>query len=470
MSRTPRRPRPNPTSSTPITIRILGGTAEVTYAPRRVLMDTLVCAATCFAGGGPLGHRHAQGIERHWIDGATADTVIIPTGLVTRLVVSLQAAGFRIEIVDLRRYQHAADGLIAAAPKLGGTLALAIANHPRGLVEAQGGDAVQIAGGIAQLYPTARVLVATKNRKQSRTVFRRLRRLLGHKEVGHGHDQTGGFTSRVQVITLPRLGQATPDDFEVVVALDAAAAVRHVGEAGLRRLGGGRVYGCVAPGVTRSRREQLSLEAYCGPMLHREPKVGQFVGVRVVMAIPPWSPPPGDCDALAQKRARWHDTPRNGFVAGVALAIAARDGGELCRLGLLSVSSPLPRTHSPRIVVLVETPEHGRGLRCLLPGWPLVIAGMLDTALPTSAIVTLAATAERLSVDADVLVRADGGHGSIPAAFPPRRAFPGSEVVLVDLADDADAVARRATATRVAAYDARGWEVEGRLSWMRLAR
>jgi len=141
--------------------------------------------------------------------------------------------------------------------------------------------------------------VVPRNRQQARAAFRRLRHLLGN-EVGHWRD-SGAFGKRV-MITLPRLGWATPAGFDVVVALDALAATRRAGRDGLVRLGCGRVYGCVPPDALL-RRERLNLEAYFGTVLHRDPADSAHVGVQVAMVIPPWSPPAVATDALARKRA-----------------------------------------------------------------------------------------------------------------------------------------------------------------------
>jgi hypothetical protein len=175
--------------------------------------------------------------------------------------------------------------------------------------------------------------------------------------------------------------------------------------------------------------------------------------------------------ALARKRALWSAAARNRFVADAAVAIAVRDEAAIYRLGLFETMSVLGENFRPRVAVLVESPEHGRILRRLLPGWPLVTAGSPDTALQTNVIVTLVAAAKRQSLDADVLVRADGGPGPLGLnSFPPRRVFPGSTVLVVDFADDFDALARRNTGSRVEWYESNGWLVAGRPNGIRSSK
>ena len=465
MSRQHKRTHPTTTVTGITVICITGSTASVANVLRALLDNVLACVVTRIEPGGPLGHRHARELLRLWDEGADG-TVTVPAGLVPRLVLALHAAGYRVEVEDLRRQEHAADGVREARGLLGDVLAGRLADEPRGLIEGHGHDAFAVVAGIARLFPTARVLVAARNRRQARAAFRSLRDLLGN-EVGHWRDPEA-FGRRVLVTTVPRLGDATPADFDTVVALDARAATRRLGRDGLVRLGCGRVYGCVPHDALLSRRERLNLEAYFGPVLHRDPAGGAFVGVRVVMALPPWSPPVAPGDALARKRALWNDAARNRFVADAAVAIAARNEVELSRLGLFGAAEVMGTNTAPRVAVLAESPEHGRILRRLLPGWALVIAGDPDTALPAKAVVTLVAAAEKLSVDADVLVRADGGPGPLDLrSFPPGRVFPGSAVLVLDLNDDFDSGARRNTGGRVEWYDGRGWPVSGRPSWTR---
>ena len=437
-----------------ITVSITGATAEVAGAPPSVLDGALACAATRFEGGGPLGHRHGRGLVRYWSAAIDRNATVVPAGLVPRLVAVLGAAGLRVEVRDERQHRVAAAGAKAAVRLLGAALAGRFAREPRGLVEAAGRGAIDVAAGIARLFPTARVLVPARNRGQARAAYRRLRWRLGG-EVGHSR-QVDAHTHRVMVTTLPALAHATPDDFEVVVALDAWAATRRPARDGLVRLGVGRVYGCVPSGAALSRRESLTLEAAFGPFLSAAP-----VGVSVVMAVPPWSPPVTAPGALARKRVVWADAARNRFIANAAVAVAARDEGVLCRLGLVGVLDKLAAAVAPRVAILVESPEHGRLLRRLMPRWPLVTTGMPDMPMPANAIVTLSAATGMKTFAANVLVRADGGAGPLGVSGFPPPTTTGSTTMVIDLADDFDAEARRNTAARVEWYGGRGWSVSG---------
>ena len=437
-----------------IAVSITGATAEVKGATPSMLDSALACVATRFEGGGPLGHRRGRELVRYWSAAINGNATVMPVGLVPRLVAALGAAGLRVEVRDERRHRGAAAGAEPAVRLLGADLAGRITSESRGLVEAAGRGAIDIAAGLAGLFPTARVLVPARNRGQARVAYRRLRWRLGGA-VGHWRE-LDAHTHRVVVTTLPRLSHATPDDFEVVVAPDAWAATRRPARDGLVRLGVGRVYGCVPSGAALSRRELLTLEAAFGPMLTAGP-----ADVSVVMAVPPWAPPVTALGPLARKRTVWADTARNRFIADVATAAAGRDEVVVCRLGLVGALDKLAATFTPRVSILVESPEHGRLLRRLMSGWPLVTAGTTDMPLPVNVIITLNAAAGMKTFGPHVLVRADGGAGPLGVSGFPSKATAGSTAVVIDLADDFDSVARENTAARIDWYERRGWVVGG---------
>ena len=115
-----------------------------------------------------------------------------------------------------------------------------------------------------------------------------------------------------------------------------------------------------------------------------------------------------------------------------------------------------------RTSVLVESPEHGRILQEQLPGWPLFKGDEQadENASPAEAkIITLSRAASE-GVDADVLLRADGGDWNLERiGWPPSR-HPGS-YYLVDFDDRFDDRARRETRQRLNDYRAHGWAMRG---------
>src|SRR5262249_3206692 len=130
--------------------------------------------------------------------------------------------------------------------------------------------------------------------------------------------------------------------------------------------------------------------------------------------------------------------------------------------------------------VLVESTEHAHELLRRLPGWEALDAVPTPPgAGPASpvqrcklrpldrVVVTALAAARLATLDADVLVRAGPecplGQPELPG-FPPRSVGP-RLVVLVDVADDGDGLARAAVCRRLRDYAARGWAPVGVPAW-----
>jgi hypothetical protein len=240
----------------------------------------------------------------------------------------------------------------------------------------------------------------------------------------------------------------------------------------------------VRPGHRNSQSTELQLEVLTGPVIYKTPTIlGQQAGVRVLFAAAPWSPPGNRASPLEDmRRLYWHNGPRNDTLAALARACRRADLEALWPHGLLLDDQQFP-AGSPgaaRVAVLMESPEHARELQKLLPDWPLLQAetggngrsagqnpAECAWGLPDQAIVTLVRAAQLRQFDTDVLVMATGrGVPAIPAGFPPTVA--GAEqrqVLIVDVDDDLDRVARHDTHHRLGYYRARGFEVDVPSRW-----
>ena len=121
----------------------------------------------------------------------------------------------------------------------------------------------------------------------------------------------------------------------------------------------------------------------------------------------------------------------------------------------------------------METPEHGRLLQEKLPGWHLVHGGCprvdqqhgpaLSLAASYRTIVTLVAAAHQVTFAPNVLIVAMGGGWIFDLPSPVADELQG--LVVVEVADDFDALAQTATCHRLRAYAARGWQVEAPGKW-----
>jgi hypothetical protein len=132
-----------------------------------------------------------------------------------------------------------------------------------------------------------------------------------------------------------------------------------------------RGYALVRPGRQADRLAQLRLEAMAGPVIYRR-RLRRH-RVRVVL-LPVTTCPPAGTTPLERKRLwYWHNADRNQAIANVAQAFAYLDWPYLHQAGLTMVDLA---EHTYRnfcwVAVLVESPEHGRQLLPLLPGWTML--------------------------------------------------------------------------------------------------
>jgi hypothetical protein len=149
---------------------------------------------------------------------------------------------------------------------------------------------------------------------------------------------------------------------------------------------------------------------------------------------------------------------------------------------LRELPSPSPVPANPRLLVLVENVEHAQALARLLPGWTLLTGqdlctsglGKKDRQLlqagkktwPSLRAVLATATAlQHIDLSRfDVVLRADGGTGTVP--FPASPSLPSGRPVrplfLVDLDDKHHPLLRRWSRGRLGDYEERGWLAPGR--------
>jgi hypothetical protein len=196
--------------------------------------------------------------------------------------------------------------------------------------------------------------------------------------------------------------------------------------------------------------------------------------------VPPYSEPAaGDVTALARKRfAFWNNATRNDFIATVARAFSEADEQALWACGLLLAGGGITLTGRPAVTVLVESAEHARELLRRLPGWEVLDAvpkppgGRPSFPIhpfklrPLDRVIVTALAAARLEVvDTDLVLRAGPESPLELPGFPPRSVGPRRLVLLVDVADDGDGLARAAVGRRLRDYAGRGWASVGVPAW-----
>jgi hypothetical protein len=457
---------------------------------KRLLATELTCTDTHFVPSGPLGYRRRNQPVRLFRRDPKGD-LWVPAGLVPLAVRKLEEAGLRVRVeyrYALDERARPSDAVLNTATGPGRDFLAAAAREPRGVVEARGAaDVVRLVASLCRLFPRARIMSALN---VSLKKLRRLRRRL--QRAGAGQVDVLGYYRWPQeggrlLCSLAHLGdsaKARHHDFDVVVLPEALQALAPEHTYALTRLPHQRVYGFVPVGAALSGRARLKLQALVGPVIHRSPDPrGDPAEVVVHWCVPPWAPPAEGVTALERKRRTfWLNDGRNDLIARVAAAFSTGERKQLWEAGLLLPDGGgTPLTGRPAVTVLVESAEHGRELLRRLPGWEALDAvpkppgaGPAFTRQPFKlrpldrVVVTALAAARLATLDVDVLVHAGPecplGQLELPGS-PPRSLGPRRVVVLVDVADDGDGLARAAVGRRLRDYAARGWATVGVPAW-----
>jgi hypothetical protein len=336
------------------------------------------------------------------------------------------------------------------------------------------------------LFPAARIYIPVATRRQVARTRREFQRTLG-APVNVYEDYPWPWEGGRLVCTLQAFDRHNACDLEVVICPDAchAAVPGHFEAFG--RLPFQRIYGFVRADQTFSAKGHLRLEGLFGPAVYGIPDPrGPEATVCIHWCLPPDFHSTAELAALERKRRTcWHNERRNHLITAVAAAFRAGDTEQLWKHGLFLADDEdvLLAAGSRSVAILVESVEHGRELLRRLPWWrlwdtvpappqpdnlPPGVESIWDFGTCDKVIVTLVQARRLESVYTDVLVVASGeGWSDVVPGFPPRRRWAGHQVLLIDLADDFDYVAKQVTLRRQRDYTGRGWRVSKVPSWMK---
>lgn len=392
--------------------------------------------------------------------------LVVPVGLVAAVERELTGAKYQVTVEHRGSASVVtADPAVLAAANGDDRRFLTAAANTSGLVELDHGH--QLLTRVAQLldlFPAARVLVLVSDRVK----------LGGYVAALEEHlDAPVGRITRTRRIESPRCLVATYET--VSLYRPAGPVVLAVPEAGRDPAGACRAVAC-ATGVGRvfafahdlrhfAADEVLMTAAVAGEVIRSAPVTSAPARVFVLPA-PAITVPTTDSPLAHKRAAYWHNAVRNRLVADVARAVLANDMTALTALGFPISNGILPHTTSlPRVLVLVESPEHGRELMTLLPGWPLLTTATADTVasgLAPGIIATVPYVASH-AVPPDVVVRATGGYGPLTVTgFPWPATFDQATPAVIDFDDGTYHLGRRHTNQRVTEYRHAGWAVEVR--------
>ena len=169
---------------------------------------------------------------------------------------------------------------------------------------------------------------------------------------------------------------------------------------------------------------------------------------------------------------------RAALLRAAGRAFSETDEKALWGCGLLLAEGGIRLISRPGVTVLVESAEHARALLRRLPGWEVLDAVPTPPGArpafpkdpfrlrPLDRVIVTALAAARLEVvDTDLVLRAGPEPPLELPGFPPRSMGPWRLVLLVDVADDGDGLARAAVGRRLRDYAARGWASVGVPAW-----
>jgi len=468
-----------------VRITVTGDLAAVEPSCRWILEPALHVSRRVYRAGGPRGFVGlACGARFYTVD--QRGRGLIPAGLVARAAACLESQGHPVTVVDRapRNPRLVVDPAAAESMAVPDReLADAVAGRARGqIVYGRTADCAAALAAIVRVSPRARVTIVTAGVGEAKVIRGQLSRQAAeavglYARGGHRADD------RLRVGTFR---SADPGLGDLVLVADVTRALGSRAVDFLTAVRARGLFGFVPEGTVMSRREGLRLESIFGPVVRR---IGRPGGgprdVRVLIAESPVFNPQAGAIGLRWKRdAVWHDAARNERIAALAVALEIGDEDVLRRHGarLRSQYGVAPDERSPRrVVVLVESPEHGRELVGRLPGWRLLSgpangrqrhgaeggdfgseAAVHGWEHARSVMTLLHANSVR-RLDIDVLVRADGTPWPLRlAGFPPaRRAGDADPVLLVDLADEEDGRPGHALSERLRDYADRDWPIEG---------
>ncbi|MDB5320478.1 MAG: hypothetical protein JWN40_2109 [Phycisphaerales bacterium] len=446
------------------------------YPPLPFLREDLEYSRSEFEPGGPHGYLRVP-VEYTLCQFDAGDGLIVPTGLVPRLRQRLEKHGHLVNITDRRVFDEGSQidpTVLARALGDDQRFLTAVASVSRGQLETRNGhEAVDRIVQIFRLFPHAKIVVAAATRKQVRKLAWQLRRCL-RTPVGIALSGTRPGEGRLMVSTLEMIRCIAP--IHVLILADIAqcggmVAKQTMGHCAYAK----RVYGFVKRGAQLGPANARCVEAITGPVIYR---IGPELAIvsAAILTVASF-PQAWKSEGLERKRKTvWHNTRRNDAIAKTAIAMATGDLNVLGEMGLfLDEPADVLDTFrsSMQVAILVESTEHAHELLKRLPAWeigsqisdanqgPVTTAEPVGISGPTGMIVTFMWAALH-GIDADVVIRADGGSTNFPLkGFPPaKEACSSGRVFFIDIADDFDNQAARASRHRLQDYRRRGWLID----------
>lgn len=400
------------------------------------------------------------------------DLLFVHAADLPAIAIQLRAGGHRVEVIDSSDLQRLRSSIPASE-------LTSLAAWQRDLVHAaqqcNQGQIIVSAGctrdaiaSLVQASPQDNTLIVAKSQAAAEQIAKWLRPRC-RQHVSTGPKVPWNLRPLVHADSLSGLDRSA-HDWPTLVFADVESARSTTGMQLAASMSDSRIYAVRTPDQKLDWEDTLRLRITCGPEIYRidgKPFTGTKVTVLLIRALRSRKKLLS-CPLKNKRRQWWRNAKLNQQIASLAESFSNMDLPALHALGIPLQTIDKQRTKTgerPRVAILVESSEHARVLRRVLPGWPIRDGRRLTSrAYPTlpldhQRVIVTHARALAAGLAADLVIRADGTGVDWRDDFGPHYGFNGGTMLIVDLQGAFDRLSRRRSASRLDDYRSRGWEV-----------
>ena len=347
-------------------------TYKIEFPNRQPLKDFLAKwgHAPTYANGD--GNECSLGAEFPGVSLAPPTGCFISPGGVVRATRLLSQMGLDVDVdwVPKRPGTEPVRSVLAVLSKVNHALINEIVERRRGLIEAgRRKERLNLLAAIIRLHPNARCQVLVGSIREGEWVAQRLRSC----NFSAAYVKSPQSPHPPDFVVVSYAGNANANHFDVLVFWDAACATQHHCRQVMQLTAAHRVFGFVDAGwsAERNSARKTLIESLVGHVL--DASVSEAQSAERGLVLLPYRckvKVDTDADALARKRQMvWQNNGRNSVMADFAAELVG-DTGRASQ-EVQQARQQLGR-QAIRVVILVESPEHGQRLARKLPGWTVV--------------------------------------------------------------------------------------------------
>jgi hypothetical protein len=329
-------------------------------------------------------------------------------------------------------------------------------------------DQLDLLEVVCRRFPQSNILAVAANNEAARVVAKHLEpRTARPTTWGYEPERVRG--PRVHVDAVGTLYERDSLAYGVVIFMGQKAALSWTSQRNLsKRPASIRFLFLEHPLAKMHAIDRLRVEAFFGPCIFDASMQHAGLTTINVVRVRVNSYPASGCQTgLSRKRDLiWHNEPRNRQVAALAHGLRRGDQDCLQPAGVIrfgDLVGPVAGNSQLAVTVMVEGTEHARSLAALLPDWESVLRdphrplGGMDQ----GGIITTLPVAEQCGLWTQIVIDACGATTCWHDSFGPACPGLGGPMLLVDVGDDCDDLARRQVVARSREYQARGWIIAG---------